>query len=205
LIWDSAGNRTGGAGTAMTPGGLIGTNSSGTPTFYVKSSDGSAFFGGTLAVGTASKSAGASTVQSNTPATNTSSVATGGITVISSGAVTNTGQAVTMAVTVRIFWQGSVSHVVDFQMFPLLDGASFVGTGNQCQSRQQNMQNTTSGFAFTASTTLTGVWRVTPSAGTHTWGYSVNATYTNTAGTGVTDTSSILSTSATIVIQENLA
>lgn len=55
LTWDSAGNRTGGYGTAMTPTGLLGVNSSGTTTFSVNSSTGSAYFGGTLKSGIASQ------------------------------------------------------------------------------------------------------------------------------------------------------
>ncbi len=48
LTWNSAGARTGGTGVAMTPGGLLGTDSSGNVTFSINASTGAATFGGTL-------------------------------------------------------------------------------------------------------------------------------------------------------------
>lgn len=63
LTWDASGNRTGGKGVAMTPGGLVGFNSSGTKTFAIDTA-GNATFGGDLnaASGTFSGSLTASAV-----------------------------------------------------------------------------------------------------------------------------------------------
>ena len=47
LTWDSAGNRTGGRGAAMTPGGLVGHDGT-KPTFAINSTSGAATFAGTL-------------------------------------------------------------------------------------------------------------------------------------------------------------
>jgi hypothetical protein len=47
LTWDTAGNRTGGYGTAMTPNGIAAYAPSGTPTFAIDSS-GNAYFAGSL-------------------------------------------------------------------------------------------------------------------------------------------------------------
>lgn len=47
LTWDSSGNRTGGAGVAMTPGGLVGHNGT-KVTFSINAGNGNATFGGAL-------------------------------------------------------------------------------------------------------------------------------------------------------------
>ena len=46
LTWDANGARTGGSGVAMTPGGLLGVNSSGTTTFSINATTGDATFSG---------------------------------------------------------------------------------------------------------------------------------------------------------------
>jgi hypothetical protein len=51
LTWDASGNRTGGAGVAMTPGGLVGHNGTST-TFSISASTGAATFAGTLSAAT---------------------------------------------------------------------------------------------------------------------------------------------------------
>lgn len=53
LTWDSAGNRTGGSGVAMTPGGLVGHNGTKT-TFAINSSTGEATFSGNLSAASGS-------------------------------------------------------------------------------------------------------------------------------------------------------
>jgi hypothetical protein len=57
LSWDSNGIRTSGYGVGLTRAGFAAFNSSGTPTFVLDASDGSATFAGTVNVASAASGA----------------------------------------------------------------------------------------------------------------------------------------------------
>lgn len=54
LTWDASGTRTGGSGIALTPGGLVGYNSSGVNTFSINATTGAAIFKGDITGSTGS-------------------------------------------------------------------------------------------------------------------------------------------------------
>ena len=210
LTWDSAGNRTGGYGTAMTPGGLIGYNSSGVATFSVNSSTGNAYFGGTLASGIASRGAASSSLSSSTTITGSASnissgfingftytVGSGDLLLVCNITVTlNIGSNVANSVVLNLYADGSSlltssSNPPPLVVLPLtnvrIGGASY---------------NWTSANNFDLSLLIPAG---TLSPGAHTFAVVAQANYFLSGGGGTSVTGNFLGVTGQMKIREFLA
>jgi hypothetical protein len=194
LTWNGSGARTGGSGVALTPGGLLGTNSSGTTTFSIDASTGNAYFAGLLATGTASQGASSGSISST--ATNgggSSGINTGGLTVLTYVA---SGNDVLVMYNVNVVIMTNTNTPLQVQFNPMIAGAVYSPSGHLPEWEGALTQSTP--MALAAGTGATAYnWGVTlnfcPSfvvpgatigSGSKLIGFYVAATFRNGSGGG---------------------
>ena len=208
LSWDSSGNRTGGSGVAMTPGGIVAYNGS-TATFTLNASTGDAFFAGKLQSGVATKSSSSTTLHSVT-------TITGAATSISSGTIngivtTTSGGDLLLICNLNVYLNTNTNTPYDFVLDLRCDGTSLFGSSNPQPLIIGTMSNVRIGGA-------TYNWAVannfdlsieipagTLTAGSHTFSYNVNAIYFTATGSPNTITGSSLACDGQMMLTEKLA
>jgi hypothetical protein len=212
LTWDSSGSVTGGHGVAMTPGGLVGVNSSGVKTFSIDASTGNAFFGGSLKVGIASTGASSSNIGSTT------TVPTGtAITSISSGTVsaltTSVGSGdVQLICNLSVFLNCHTNTPYDITLNLLADGVSLFHSGTNPQPViVGTLSNVTIGGATQPWTTGENfdlsflIPAGTLSVGNHTFSYIVQASFLTASGTPNLISGANMTVNGQIQVREFLA
>ena len=147
LTWDASGNRTGGAGVAMTPGGLLGHNGT-KVTFSINAGNGSAFFDGTL---------GARIVETDNLVLNAATVNAEYTQQISQAAFTAQPSDPSSSITVEGAWQefsgvrkvSSVRAEVNyaFEISAPNSGANFLFVQSWLQAQYQDSNNNWLNFA----------------------------------------------------------
>ena len=212
LTWNAAGARTGGYGVALTPGGLVGYNSSGAPTFSISASTGAAYFGGMLALGTASAGTASGSVASTAGnASGTSSINTGGLTILN---YTASGGDVLVAFDINVVVMTNTNTPCRVVLTPMIGGAIYTPASHSPEVEVSLAQSYT--MALAAGTGATGYnWGTTvnfsstivvPAAsfgtGSKMIGFYVTATFYNGSGGGNVVTGSSIYTEAVATVRE---
>lgn len=209
--WDSSGNWVSGFGVAMTPGGITAWDSAGTGTvkFHLDATTGDAFFAGTLAVGTATKSSATGSASSNsTVGTAQASVDSGQVTLLSG--FVNTGKVTTVHLNANVEVQTHTGTNCYAELRAVIDGTEITVASGYHPKWQSDSFNTViqaSGTSQIWGVTHNVSWtfQVTPSAGSHNYGCIAYVTFYDNSGTATPISGSTVSIEGMVVVVENLA